>query len=134
MNRKLATLGFSFVFAVGGMAVPSFAKHHKGEAPETHKSGNDKSPETRYSPGRIKGSTVEFITGEPDVNHISTSYVERQNLTMRMNMRRMTRLTNGFSRKIENHAAATALHFASSLPSQSHDVFSSDAVEGKFAG
>jgi hypothetical protein len=51
------------------------------------------------------------VIGNPDPDHISTSYVERANLTMRMNMRRFTRLTNGFSRKIENHAAAVALHF-----------------------
>ena len=51
------------------------------------------------------------MTGEPDEKFISTSYVERQNLTMRMGMRRFTRLTNGFSKKVENHAASVALHF-----------------------
>jgi hypothetical protein len=51
------------------------------------------------------------VSGHPDINHISTSYVERQNLTMRMSMRRFTRLTNAFSKKIENLSAAVALHF-----------------------
>ena len=51
------------------------------------------------------------MTGRPDKAHISTSYVERQNLTMRMHMRRFTRLTNAFSKKVENHAHAVAIHF-----------------------
>jgi hypothetical protein len=51
------------------------------------------------------------ISGNPDPNLVSTSYIERQNLTMRMNMRRFTRLTNGFSKKIENHMHAVALHY-----------------------
>jgi hypothetical protein len=65
----------------------------------------------RYSPARFTGSTREEITGSPDPRHISTSYVERQNLSMRMGMRRFTRLTNGFSKKLENHVAANALYF-----------------------
>jgi hypothetical protein len=65
----------------------------------------------RYSPAKIKEIDSKVITGNPDKKHISTSYVERQNLTMRMSMRRFTRLTNAFSKKIENHAHAISLHF-----------------------
>lgn len=65
----------------------------------------------RYSPARYVGAKKTVVTGEPDMKYISTSYAERQNLTMRMGMRRFTRLTNAFSKKIENHAHAVALHF-----------------------
>jgi IS1 family transposase len=67
--------------------------------------------QTRYSPAKCIGIRSEEITGNPDPKHISTSYVERQNLTMRMAMRRFTRLTNAFSKKLANHEAAVALHF-----------------------
>jgi IS1 family transposase len=70
-----------------------------------------RSPERRYSPLNFCGTKVKTITGDPDPRHISTSYVERQNLTMRMGMRRFTRLTNGFSKKLENLGHAVALHF-----------------------
>ncbi len=65
----------------------------------------------RYSPARFVSASREAITGSPDPKYISTSHVERQNLSMRMGMRRFTRLTNGFSKKVENHAHAIALYF-----------------------
>lgn len=65
----------------------------------------------RYSPAKCIGCDMKVVSGNPDPQHISTSYVERQNLTMRMQMRRFTRLTNGFSKKLDNHAYAVALHF-----------------------
>lgn len=68
-------------------------------------------PEHRYSPGECCGTIKGAVTGTPDAAHVSTSFVERQNLTMRMLMCRFTRLTNGFSKKIEKHAHAVALYF-----------------------
>jgi hypothetical protein len=67
--------------------------------------------ESRYSPPACIATETQVIMGQPDPKHISTSYVERQNLTMRTSMRRFTRLTNAFSKKVENLAHAVALHF-----------------------
>ena len=72
---------------------------------------SDPSDERRYSPAICTGMDIDVKCGNPDRTKISTSYIERQNLTMRMGMRRATRLTNGFSKKAENFAAAVALHY-----------------------
>jgi IS1 family transposase len=73
--------------------------------------GASEETEKRYSPAKCIGCESKVVMGNPDPKHISTSYVERQNLTMRMNIRRFTRLTNAFSKKLDNHGYAVALHF-----------------------
>jgi IS1 family transposase len=76
-----------------------------------HKLYGDPSDERRYSPTKIIGVEGEILIGNPDPEKISTSFVERQNLTMRMGMRRFTRLTNAFSKKVENLTHAVSLHY-----------------------
>ena len=72
--------------------------------------GETSEGQKRYSPAECLGCERKAIVGYPEPEHVSTSYIERANLTMRMGTRRFTRLTNGFSKKIENHAAAVAIH------------------------
>jgi len=73
--------------------------------------GAERVGEARYSPAQCMGARKATITGSPDKAHISTSHTERQNLSMRMGMRRFTRLTNAFSKKVENHEHMVALYF-----------------------
>jgi IS1 family transposase len=105
---QLTTDGHAAYIAAVGLTFKGdidWAQLHKQYA--TNQRGN----EARYSPPVCTGTKTVVLKGDPDRARISTSYVERQNLTMRMGMRRFTRLTNGFSKKLDNHMAAIALHF-----------------------
>ena len=91
------------------------------------------SPEQRYSPGVCTGTDIRIMAGNPDPSRISTSYVERQNLTMRMGMRRFTRLTNAFSKKVENHAHTVSLHFFYYNFCRNHESLRIKNADGTYA-
>jgi IS1 family transposase len=95
----------------------------------------DASPTARrYSPNKVTGIEVRVINGEPNPEYISTSYVERHNLSMRMTMRRFTRLTNGFSKKVENHAAMVSLHFMHYNFARAHSALGKQTTPAMAAG
>jgi len=95
----------------------------------------DASPTARrYSPNKVTGQEVRILSGNPDPDLISTSYVERNNLTMRMSMRRFTRLTNGFSKKVENHAAMVSLHFMAYNFAKPHGALGRNRTPAMAAG
>jgi hypothetical protein len=83
--------------------------------------------ERRYSPAVCTGIEIRSVQGDPDLSKASTSYVERQNLTMRMGMRRFTRLTNAFSKKVENLAHAVSLHYMNYNFARPHATLTKDA-------
>jgi IS1 family transposase len=95
----------------------------------------DASPTARrYSPNKVTGQEVRILSGDPNPDYISTSYVERNNLTMRMSMRRFTRLTNGFSKKVENHAAMVSLHFMAYNFAKPHGALGRNRTPAMAAG
>jgi hypothetical protein len=88
----------------------------------------------RYSPNKVIAQDVRIVSGTPDPDYISTSHVERNNLSMRMGMRRFTRLTNGFSKKVENHAAMVSLHFMAYNFAKPHGSLGKNTTPAMAAG
>ena len=114
MSRSHPTARVSSISLASGMRDSSTygsPSSSKGCRSGRHQAPSNRSSRLRYSPAKCLGTNVKTITGEPNPKHVSTSYVERQNLTMRMSIKRFARLSNGFSRKLENHAATVALYF-----------------------
>ncbi|MGH6735016.1 MAG: IS1 family transposase [Methyloceanibacter sp.] len=101
----------SDAFHIYGGAVEGFLGKRVDYAQVIKVFGTDSGNQGRYSPPTCIGCRTKKVIGNPDEKHISTSYAERNNLNIRMHQRRMTRLTNAFSKKVENHAHAMALHF-----------------------
>ena len=106
---QITTDGFSAYIDAIELAFGS--RVHHGVAIKIYENPGDGGAEHRYAPGTVTGIERRRISGTPDEDTMNTTYVERQNLTMRMSIRRFTRLTNAFSRKVENLRAAVALHF-----------------------
>ena len=94
---------------------------------KTYGASDDSSPNSRYSPPKCNGTIKEWQMGKPAAKHICTSHVERQNLTVRMQNRRFTRLTNAFSKKFENHCHALALHFLNYNFCRKHQTLTKNA-------
>jgi IS1 family transposase len=107
---QLTTDGFKAYKWATALAFPDGAVDY-AQLIKVYAGVSDGNPEAKYSPPVCCGARKEPVRGWPDADHISTSFVERSNLTMRMAVRRFTRLTNGFSKKIDNHGHAVALHF-----------------------
>ena len=107
---QLTTDGFKAYKWATSLAFPAGSVDY-AQLIKVYAGASDGNPEAKYSPPVCCGARKEPVKGWPDMDHVSTSFVERSNLTMRMAVRRFTRLTNGFSKKIENHSAAVSLHF-----------------------